>query len=61
MSGGQQGILSTFPAPGFPIPIEYDTFGNPVRTTFFGDNRFAYLVGTSMASPQVAGMAALMR
>lgn len=63
VSGGQQGILSTWPAPGFPVPLFYDNVfaTNPVRTTFFGDNRFAYLVGTSMASPQVAGLVALMR
>ena len=31
------------------------------RTTVNGDNRFSYLVGTSMATPQVAGVAALIR
>jgi serine protease len=31
------------------------------RVTLNGDNRFAYLVGTSMATPQVSGLVALMR
>jgi serine protease len=55
MSGGQQGILSTWPPP----TVELDSLG--VRTSVGGDNRFAYLVGTSMATPQVAGLVALMR
>jgi serine protease len=54
-SGGQQGILSTWPPP----IVALDSYG--VRTTVDGDNRFAYLVGTSMATPQVAGLVALMR
>jgi hypothetical protein len=59
----QQGILSTWPA----SPTEIDTQCQagvapvPARTSLGGDNRFAYLVGTSMASPQVAGLIALMR
>jgi serine protease len=54
-SGGQQGILSTWPPPS----VTLDSYG--VRTSVGGDNRFAYLVGTSMATPQVAGLVALMR
>lgn len=53
--GGQQGILSTWPA----AQVEDDSFGG--RTSLNGDNRFSYLVGTSMATPQVAGVAALIR
>src|SRR5918996_2678505 len=55
MSGGQQGILSTWPSPA----VALDFAG--VRTLVNGDNSFAYLVGTSMATPQVAGLVALMR
>jgi serine protease len=59
LSGGRQGILSTWP-PQLPPPGG-DTIMPPVRTTLDGDNRFAYLVGTSMATPQAAGLVALIR
>lgn len=61
--GGQQGILSTYPAVPTEIDFDCQTQPSPVpaRTSLNGDTRFAYLVGTSMASPQVAGLVALMR
>jgi serine protease len=57
---GLPGIFSTWPAnktsregscPSSPCP----------RTSFAGDNRFGYLFGTSMATPQVSGLVALIR
>ncbi|HZO59344.1 MAG TPA: S8 family serine peptidase [Solirubrobacterales bacterium] len=59
------GIFAAFPA----NPTQIETGGsNPpgppcttCRTVFNGDSRFAYLAGTSMASPQVAGAVALVR
>jgi subtilisin family serine protease len=55
ISIGQQGILSTWPAGS----VTDDSAGG--RTSINGDSRFSYLVGTSMATPQVAGLAALIR
>jgi serine protease len=59
------GIFSTFPAN--PTLIETGSSNPPgppcptCRTVFNGDSRFAYLAGTSMAAPQVAGAVALVR
>jgi subtilisin family serine protease len=62
-TGGPDGLLGAFPGNGtelesgggglFPQP------GCACRTTFGGDNRYAYLQGTSMATPMVTAIAAL--
>jgi serine protease len=59
--GGQQaGIFGAFP--GNPTDLESSLLSPcNCRTTFAGDSRYAYLAGTSMAAPQVAATAAMMR
>ncbi len=66
---GPRGILGAFPSgitqleTGAP-PIPPGDPGEPAcncRTTFEGDNRYAYIQGTSMSAPMVTAVAALMR
>lgn len=57
-AAGPPGLLGAFPA----ATTEIESASPPCtncRTTFQGDTRYAYLQGTSMASPMVAAVAAL--
>jgi subtilisin family serine protease len=59
IGGPEPGVFGAFPAnatdlEGLPSPCG-------CRTTFGGSNGYAYLQGTSMAAPQVAAAAAMMR
>jgi subtilisin family serine protease len=64
-STGPDGLLGAFP--GNPTELEsgrgglFPQPGCACRTTFQGDNRFAYLQGTSMATPMVTAVAALVK
>ncbi|MCW3009841.1 MAG: peptidase and in kexin sedolisin [Solirubrobacterales bacterium] len=62
--GGPRGLLGAFP--GATTELDTGTLNPPTsacncRTSFKGDSRFAYVQGTSMASPIVAATAAMVR
>ena len=59
LSAPEPGLFGAFPANSTDLEAFPDSCG--CRATFQNSNRYAYLQGTSMAAPQVAAAAALMR
>ena len=63
-SGGPRGLFGAFPGQATELEtgaLNPPTLGCGCRGTFAGDNRWAYVQGTSMASPIVAATAAMVR
>ena len=58
-AAGPPGLISTYPGNSTPREAGGPLFGCDCRRDFFGDPRYAYLQGTSMAAPQVTALAAL--
>ena len=58
-TSGPPGLISTYPGNLTPREAGGPLFGCDCRRDLFGDPRYAYLQGTSMAAPQVAALAAL--
>ncbi len=64
--GGPRGLIGAFPPPTLAREqTDFSTFPPRApcacRTSVGADNRFGYLQGTSMSTPQVAGVAAVVR
>jgi serine protease len=58
-SGPPAGVFGAFPAGS--AQLEAQPNPSACRVTLGGDSRYATIAGTSMAAPQVAGVAAMMR